>query len=170
MPTRTRFWLDELRWRLYQWKKVGLMYFVERPDELKEDSCIDACLLVGPPGEQGTAAEGFRPEPFPVLAPVYEWLYRKGRTDRVRLLGELAYYKLCYERGSRHTRFDDSDQYGLYCAYIERFYAVDRPYRGRAVYWVLFDPQGVEFFSEYFQLDPGRLAKFQAPAGWPGAN
>lgn len=161
-PTKPGFDLDELRWRMYQWRRLGLVYFSERLDRLVEEGRLAACFAVGPSRAEGREG-GFVPEPFPVLAEVYEALERNCVWDRVTFLSRLAHFKLAHE--SDHTRrtFADRDDYGLYCAFIDRFYDTDRPYRGKRLYWILFDEKGVEFFSDAFNLDAGHLEKFMAP-------
>ena len=175
-PTNPGYDLDEIRWRMYQWRKVGLVYFSERLDRLAEEGRVAACFAVGPPGNSSQTGR-FVPEPFPILADVYDALRAAHQWDRVALLTEMANFKLVHETRHTRRRFADPDEYGLYCTFIDRFYDTDRPYKGTRLYWILFDERGVEFFSETFKLDPVHLEKFMvraprrtmgrnAPRGW----
>lgn len=167
-PTAQGYDLDELRWRMYQWRKLGLMYFSERLDRLEKAGTIDACFAVEPRGTNRRHAsnrydtsDDFVPEPFPILAEVYDALQEKYQWDRVAFLSELATLKLAHELQRMPTEIvPDSDEYERYRFFIDRYYDLDRPFRGTRVYWILFDEQGVEFFSVAFRLDPERLQKF----------
>lgn len=150
---------QELRWRLYQWKKLGLAYFSDSVNALYESGELDVCFLFYRPNVVRPSF-GFSPEPFPILASVYETVYHRHRIDQVEFLSVLAYHKLAHEAGRGDVDFEDDDQYGLYCAFIDRFYANTAPYRGNKVYWILFEQNGVNFFSREFDLDPRQLMKF----------
>lgn len=161
-PTATGYDLDELRWRMYQWRKLGLVYFSDRLDRLIEEGRLAACFAVGPE-QPDQVVDRFIPEPFPILADVYQTLKANHQWDRVALLTGMAHFKVAHE--SRHVgrRLEHTQEYELYCTFIDRFYDTDHPYRGKQLYWILFDERGVEYFSESYDLEPERLEKFIAP-------
>ena|GEM_PF-6961072 len=165
-PTAVGYDLGELRWRMYQWRKIGLMYFSERLDRLEKEGRIAACFVIDPPKRR--VEEGrFVPEPFPVLARVYDALVDRHQWDRVGLLTVLARLKLAHELQRMPEGFASPDEEGLYCALIDRCYDLERPFRGEKVYWILFDEDGVEFLSAAFHVDAGRLEKFIARPDTP---
>lgn len=150
-----------LSWRVHQSRRLGLMYTPERVERLFTRGEIPACFLFK--GEEEVARPGggvFVPEPFPVPAKVYEHISERRRRDRVGFLSELAYHKLAYERGRGDIEFESADEYGLYCALIERCYANDWPFRARYVYWILFSERGVEFFAEQSETPLDLLERF----------
>ncbi len=161
-PTATGYDLGELRWRMYQWRKLGLVYFSERLDRLDKEGRLTACFAVGP-YQRGPVADQFVPEPFPILADVYQRLRANHQWDRSALLSVLAQYKVAYETRHAGRRLGGPQEHELYYTFIDRFYDTDRPYKGKRLYWILFDERGVEYFSESYDLQAEQLEKFMAP-------
>lgn len=157
MPVRADGTFDELQWRLRQWKRLGLAYIPERIERLAQTGEIAATFVVRPPNE--TQPDTFVPEPFPVPPGVYEHVMRSG--DVVGGLTRLAHLKRSHERGGGGG-FPSSDEQALYCAFIARFYALHAPYRGKQMYWILFDDSGIHFFSAEFGVDEAMLERFSA--------
>ncbi|HEX6972740.1 MAG TPA: hypothetical protein VF234_11025 [Limnochordia bacterium] len=162
-PIETDDPLGELRWRLYQWKRLGLSYWVGPLDRLEREGQIEACFLFETPALR-PPPDDFVPEPFPVPAGTYDHWAARARRDWVGFLSVLAEFKLAHEHGEKQVRFASSDQYGQYCAWIDRFYAPGSPYKGKRVYWILFSEAAVDFFSSEYDLAPELLARFMASA------
>lgn len=165
-PIEAEDTMGELRWRLHQWKRLGLAYWVGPLDRLADEGQIEVCFLFETPALR-PPPEDFVPEPFPVPASTYDHWASRATHDWVGFLSALAEFKLAHENGSAPARFDSADAYGRYCAWIDRFYALARPYRGKRVYWMLFADPAVDFFSAEFDLAPELLAQFTAGSGRP---
>lgn len=161
---------EEIGWFVRQWKRWGLMYSSESLDRLLGGGTIDACFVVRPaearPGgpiqaaEEPAAGTPFIPEPFPVPAEAYDAWFESGSSDVIGFLGQLALYKRIHENGGGTADFPSNDAFGLYCAFIHRFYDTRNPHRARKMHWILFHREGAEFFSRTFGLPAERLAKF----------